>query len=133
MRATTMKDTQIPHVPVVIVGGGQAGLSTAYSLKKKGIDSIVFERNAAFHSWKVNRWDSFCLVTPNWQCRLPDFHYDRDYGGNDPDGFMLRDEITDYLDAFLDRTAPNLHEGVEVTRVTPLIRGGFGVETSIGN
>ncbi|MGB2203541.1 MAG: FAD-dependent oxidoreductase, partial [Pseudooceanicola atlanticus] len=76
-----MKDTQTPHIPVVIVGGGQAGLSTAYCLKQKGIDSIVFERNKAFHSWKVNRWDSFCLVTPNWQCRLPDFHYTRDYGG----------------------------------------------------
>ena len=73
-----MKDTQTPHIPVVIVGGGQAGLSTAYCLKQKGIDSIVFERNKAFHSWKVNRWDSFCLVTPNWQCRLPDFHYTRD-------------------------------------------------------
>ena len=127
-----MKDTQTPHIPVVIVGGGQAGLSTAYCLKQKGIDSIIFERNKAFHSWKVNRWDSFCLVTPNWQCRLPDFHYTRDYGGTDPHGFMLRDEITDYLDAFLDRTAPNLHEGVVVTRVAPVESGGYVVETSIG-
>ena len=127
-----MKDTQTPHIPVVIVGGGQAGLSTAWCLEQKGIDSIVFERNQAFHSWKVNRWDSFCLVTPNWQCRLPDFHYDREYGGTDPDGFMLRDEITEYLDAFLARFAPNLHEGVEVTRVAPLAERGFRVETSIG-
>ena len=86
-----MKDTQFPHIPVVIVGGGQAGLSVAWCLKQKGIESFVFERKTAFHSWRVNRWDSFCLVTPNWQCRLPDFHYDREYGGTDPDGFMLRD------------------------------------------
>ncbi len=127
-----MKDTQTPHIPVVIVGGGQAGLSTAWCLKQQGIESIVFERNRAFHSWRVNRWDSFCLVTPNWQCRLPDFHYDREYGGTDPHGFMLRDEITDYLDAFLDRTAPQLHEGVVVTRVAPVTGGGFTVETSVG-
>ncbi|GGE21263.1 FAD-dependent oxidoreductase [Primorskyibacter flagellatus] len=128
-----MKDTQTPHIPVVIVGGGQAGLSTAWCLKQQGIESIVFERNRAFHSWRVNRWDSFCLVTPNWQCRLPDFHYDREYGGTDPHGFMLRDEITDYLDAFLDRTAPQLHEGVVVTRVAPVTGGGFTVETSVGS
>ena len=127
-----MKDTHTPHVPVVIVGGGQAGLSTAWCLRRLGIDSIVFERNRAFHSWKVNRWDSFCLVTPNWQCRLPDFHYDRDYGGNDPHGFMLRDEIAGYLDAFRARTEPDLREEVEVSGVLPRAAGGFEVTTSAG-
>ncbi|MDE4306244.1 MSMEG_0569 family flavin-dependent oxidoreductase [Phaeobacter gallaeciensis] len=126
-----MKDTQIPHIPVVIVGGGQAGLSTAYCLKQKGIESIIFERHEKFHSWRNNRWDSFCLVTPNWQCRLPDFHYDREYGGTDPDGFMLKDEITAYVDAFAEMTQPNLREGVDVTRVVPR-DGGFAVETSVG-
>ncbi|NDV50306.1 MSMEG_0569 family flavin-dependent oxidoreductase [Salipiger sp. PrR003] len=127
-----MKDTQTPHIPVVIVGGGQAGLSTAYCLKIKGIESIVFERHEKFHSWRKSRWDSFCLVTPNWQCRLPDFHYDREYGGTDPDGFMLKDEITDYVDAFAAMAQPDLRENVEVTRVVPDAEGGFTVETSIG-
>lgn len=126
-----MKDTREQHIPVVIVGGGQAGLSVAYCLKQKGVESIVFERHHRFHSWRVNRWDSFCLVTPNWQCRLPDFHYDREYGGTDPDGFMLRGEITDYLDAFCAMSQPDLREGVEVTRVAPSAEG-FTVETSIG-
>ncbi|WP_068297700.1 MSMEG_0569 family flavin-dependent oxidoreductase [Pararhodobacter sp. CCB-MM2] len=127
-----MKDTLTPHVPVVIVGGGQAGLSVASCLKAMGIDSLVFERHAKFHSWRHNRWDSFCLVTPNWQCRLPDFHYDREFGGTDPDGFMLRDQITEYLDAFSEKTRPNLREGVAVTRVAPLRHGGYSVETSAG-
>ncbi|WP_116134712.1 MSMEG_0569 family flavin-dependent oxidoreductase [Tropicimonas sp. IMCC34043] len=128
-----MKDTQTPYIPVVIVGGGQAGLSTAYCLEQKGIASVIFERHEKFHSWRVNRWDSFCLVTPNWQCRLPDFHYDRDYGGTNPDGFMLKDEITEYLDAFAARFEPDIHEHVEVTRVAPRAQGGFAVETSIGD
>ncbi|SDF43417.1 putative flavoprotein involved in K+ transport [Salipiger thiooxidans] len=128
-----MKDTHTPHIPVVIVGGGQAGLSTAWCLKQKGIESTVFERHDAFHSWRRNRWDSFCLVTPNWQCRLPDFHYERDYGGTDPDGFMLRDEITAYLDAFAEKTRPNLREHVTVTRVAPRAEGGFDVETTAGD
>ncbi|TMV66674.1 FAD-dependent oxidoreductase, partial [Thioclava sp. BHET1] len=128
-----MKDSPTAHVPVVIVGGGQAGLATAWCLKQRGIDSIVFERHGKFQSWRKNRWDSFCLVTPNWQCRMPDFHYDRDYGGTDPHGFMLKDEITEYLDAFAARTEPDLREGVDVTRVTPGSGGGFDVETSAGD
>ncbi|MBE3640191.1 MSMEG_0569 family flavin-dependent oxidoreductase [Mangrovicoccus algicola] len=127
-----MKDLAPPHVPVIIVGGGQAGLSVAWELRKHGIESLVFERHGRFHSWRENRWDSFCLVTPNWQCRLPDFHYDREYGGTDPDGFMVKDEITAYLDAFAARTAPDLREGVEVRRVAPQPGGGFVVETSAG-
>ena len=119
-----------PHVPVVIVGGGQAGLSLAHCLREEGIDSIVFERHRAFHSWRENRWDSFCLVTPNWQCRLPGYSY-ADHGGSDPDGFMLKDEIVAYLDAFAARTAPDLREGVEVTRVAP-DGEGWRVETSAG-
>jgi len=127
-----MKDILTPHVPVIIIGGGQAGFSVAWQLRKAGIESLILERHAKFHSWRVNRWDSFCLVTPNWQCRLPDFHYGRDYGGTDPDGFMVRDEITAYLDAFAARTAPRIREGVEVTRVAPE-SGGWRVESTAGS
>ena len=42
------------------------------------------------------RWDTFCLVTPNWQCNLPGFSY----SGKDPSGFMGRDEIVQYVERF---------------------------------
>jgi putative flavoprotein involved in K+ transport len=129
MKVTPMKKREIPHIPVVIVGGGQAGLSVSYCLTQKGIGHIVFERYAKFHSWRENRWDSFCLVTPNWQCRLPDFPY----AGDDPNGFMLKEEITAYLDAFTETFAPPLHENVRVSRVAPGLNGGYEVDTSIGS
>ena len=69
---------------VIIVGAGQAGLSIAYSLQKKGIKPLILEKNYVGFSWKEQRWDSFCLVTPNWQCTLPDYQY----SGKDPNGFM---------------------------------------------
>ena len=118
---------EMTYVPVVIVGGGQAGLSVSHHLRKTGIDHIVFERYRRFHSWRINRWDSFCLVTPNWQCKLPDFPY----RGDDPDGFMPRNEIVDYLDAFSDSFDPPIREGVVVDHVT---RYGerYIVETSDG-
>lgn len=130
MKAMPMSshDTAIPHVPVVIIGGGQAGLSVSWYLARDGIDHIVFERHRRFHSWRVNRWDSFCLVTPNWQCRLPGWPY----AGADPDGFMLRDEIVAYLDGFSTSFDPPLHEGVAVTAVQPLPDGTYRVETTSG-
>ncbi|PZQ47334.1 MAG: MSMEG_0569 family flavin-dependent oxidoreductase [Rhodovulum sulfidophilum] len=120
--------TPIPHTSVVVIGGGQAGLSVSWYLDRAGIEHVVFERHRRFHSWRENRWDSFCLVTPNWQCRLPDWPYK----GAEPDGFMLRDEIVDYLDGFAESFDPPLREGVDVTRVAPRAEGGYVVETTAG-
>ncbi|MEM8544863.1 MAG: FAD-dependent oxidoreductase, partial [Cyanobacteria bacterium P01_H01_bin.119] len=75
------------HHDVMIVGGGQAGLSISYCLKERGIDHLVLEKHRIAHSWRNQRWDSFCLVTPNWQCQLPGYAY----SGPDPNGFMGRD------------------------------------------
>ena len=117
------------HKSVVIVGGGQAGLSVSYYLAKENMDHVVLERHKKFHSWRVNRWDTFCLVTPNWQCRLPDFPY----AGNDPHGFMVKDEIIDYLDAFAQTFEPPIVENCEVTKVTKRPGGGYLVDSSQGN
>lgn len=121
--------THLMQKSVVIVGGGQAGLSVSYYLSREGIDHVILERHQKFHSWRVNRWDTFCLVTPNWQCRLPDFPY----SGKDPEGFMLKDEITDYLDAFAETFEPPLIEHCEVTHIGKRPGGGYLVTSSQGN
>ena len=118
----------IPHTSVAIVGGGQAGLSLSYYLKQGGIDHIVFEKNTAAHVWRTQRWDTFCLVTPNWQCALPGYPYQ----GDDPHGFMVRDQIVEYLDGFIKFVDAPLHEGVQVKRVAARPQGGFTVSTSEG-
>ena len=38
------------HLPVVIVGGGQAGLSTSWLLKKRGIAHVVLEKHRIGHA-----------------------------------------------------------------------------------
>ena len=40
-------------IPVVIVGGGQAGLCASYYLTKSKIEHVVLERFQRFHSWKM--------------------------------------------------------------------------------
>jgi putative flavoprotein involved in K+ transport len=119
---------QPTHYPVVIVGGGQAGLSMSYYLQQAGIDHLVFEKHSAMHVWRDHRWDSFCLVTPNWQCQLPGY----DYAGAAPHGFMKKDELNEYLAAFKRAVAAPLREGVAVLRIAPLPGGGFGVSTAAG-
>lgn len=118
-----------PYVPVIIVGGGHAGLSIAYYLKERNIDYLIFEKHRIAHAWRAERWDSFCLVTPNWQCQLPGFPY----AGPDPHGFIAKDEIIAYIEAYAALIKPPLREGVAVTK---LRRGGdglFDVSTTEGD
>lgn len=117
------------HHPVIIIGGGQAGLSLAHYLQQRGIDHLVLEKHRAMHSWRTQRWDNFCLVTPNWQCKLPG----HEYAGPDPHGFMKKDEISAYLDGFLAKVKPAMKEGVTVKHVKPLATGGYSVVTTEGD
>ncbi|MDB4975339.1 MAG: czcO 2 [Myxococcaceae bacterium] len=123
-----MEQTSAPYFPVVIVGGGQAGLSVSYYLQQRNVEHLVFEENVAFHAWREKRWDSFCLVTPNWQCRLPGFPY----RGDDPEGFMKREQIIQYLEGFLAELKPPILEHVKVTRLKRNRAGEFELETSRG-
>ncbi len=83
-------------VDTLVVGAGQAGLAMSWWLTPSGREHLVLEaRDRLGGSW-LKRWDSFCLVTPNWSVRLPGFAYD----GPDPDGFMPRDDLVGYMDRY---------------------------------
>jgi putative flavoprotein involved in K+ transport len=86
----------------------------------------VLEKRQVGHAWR-RRWDSFCLVTPNWSVLLPGHPYD----GDDPDGFMPRAEIVSYLERYARGFGSPVREGVEVTSLRPR-RPGFALETSDG-
>lgn len=109
---------------VVVVGGGQAGLSTSWFLVRDGVDHVVLEAGTACHEWADTRWDSFTLVTPNWHCRLPGYEYD----GEDPDGFMTRDEVVAWLAGYAPSFGPPLRERTRVTSLAERAGGGFLVE-----
>jgi len=118
------------HYAVVVIGGGHAGLSMSYLLKERGIEHVVLEKNRVAHAWRSDRWDSFCLVTPNWQCRLPNFPY----AGDDPLGFMKKDEIVRYIEAYAASFDPPLREGVTVAKLARSENGhGYDVRTTRGD
>ena len=100
------------NIDTIVVGGGQAGLSVSWHLKQVGREHLVLDRAKIGDTWR-QRWDSFCLVTPNCFCQLPGFPYD----GDEPEGFMLRDEIVAYIERFAESFNPPYRGGVEVRRV----------------
>jgi putative flavoprotein involved in K+ transport len=103
---------------VVVVGAGPAGLATSCELTNAGVEHVVLERGRIGQTWR-NRWDSFCLVTPNWTVQLPDGHYD----GPDPHGFMPRDEMVSYLERYATGVEAPVRENAEVTSIEALDDG----------
>jgi putative flavoprotein involved in K+ transport len=116
------------HVAVAVVGGGQAGLSMSYCLRERGIDHLVIEASRIAWEWRERRWDTFCLVTPNWQCKLPGFPY----AGPEPIGFMNRAEVIRYLEDYAASFAAPVIEGVRATRLRRLPGGTFELSTTAG-
>jgi putative flavoprotein involved in K+ transport len=114
-------------IDVVVLGAGQAGLAVSYELTRAGVTHVVLERGRVGQSWR-GRWDSFCLVTPNWFCQLPGHPYD----GGDPDGFMPRDEVVAYLERYAAGFEAPVREGIEATSLRPGPDGRFLLETSAG-
>ena len=98
---------------VVIIGGGQAGLSLSFCLTEQGRSHIVLEQDRIVESWRSKRWDSLRLIAPNWSLRLPGFTY----VGDDPDGFMGKDEVVAHLETYARSFDAPVREGVWVTAV----------------
>lgn len=115
-------------VDVAVVGAGQAGLSLSYELSHASVEHVILERGKVGDTWR-GRWDSFCLVIPNWSVQLPGGRYH----GDDPDGFMPRDEIVGHLVGYAHSFQAPVREGVNVFTLGPSDDGGFLLRTSSGD
>ncbi|MHA2250258.1 MAG: flavin-containing monooxygenase [Candidatus Kariarchaeaceae archaeon] len=121
----------IDKIDTIIIGGGQAGLATSYYLKGNQIEHIILEKaEKPAYAWRDQKWDSFCFVTPNWTLKLPegkceDFNID-------PDGFVLKSEIIEYLEQYIKRhdLPIKYNAGVNSVKNTP---EGWLVETDKQN
>src|SRR5439155_1578247 len=114
------------RIGTVVVGGGQAGLAVSRELTEHRVEHVVLEKGRVGQTWR-GRWDSFCLVTPNWSVQLPGHPYDQD----DPDGFMPRDDVVRYLERYAAGFAAPVREGVDVKSLQPGSHW-FELETSAG-
>jgi putative flavoprotein involved in K+ transport len=93
----------------VIIGGGQAGLTTGYHLAKRDLPFVIFDANERIGDAWRKRWDSLRLFTParydglqGWRFPAPAF------------SFPTKDEMADYLEAYAARFDLPVRTGVEV-------------------
>jgi putative flavoprotein involved in K+ transport len=124
-----MEDLVTEAVPVAVIGAGHAGLAVSNVLTVEGVEHVVLERDAVASTWANERWDSFTLLTPNWATWLPAWHYD----GDDPHGFMGRDEIVAYFTRYAESFDAPLRSGVEVKSLEVAADAAVHLRTDAGD
>jgi putative flavoprotein involved in K+ transport len=90
--------TDSQRFETVIIGGGQAGLSVGYHLKRQGRPFMILDANGRIGDAWRKRWDSLRLFTPA--------RYDGLAGWRFPApavSFPTKDEMADYLEAYAAR------------------------------
>ena len=86
------------HIETVIIGAGQAGLSTAYHLKRKGRECVVLDANQRIGDGWRQQWDSLRLYSPAKYDGLPGMPFP----GN-PHAFPSKDDLAGYLETYARR------------------------------
>ena len=100
------------RVETVIIGGGQAGIATGYFLKQLGRPFVILDAGERVgDAWRT-RWDSLRLFTPARYDRLPGFPYPGQAWS-----FPTKDEMADYLEAYVQRFDLPVRTGVKVERL----------------
>ena len=108
------------HIETVIVGGGQAGLSTAYHLTRRGRECLVLDRNARVgDNWR-QQWDTLRLYTPAKYDGLPGFPFPAD-----PWEFPQKDQVADYLESYATRFELPVRTNTVVDRLESRAGGGY--------
>lgn len=114
------------YLPVVIIGGGHAGLAMSRRLTERSIAHVVVERGEVANSWRTERWDSLRLLTPNWHAALPGA---ADHP--DPHGFMSASEVARRIAGYAAAIDAPVAEHTTVTRIAAA-GDGYDVVTDRG-
>jgi len=104
---------RVERVHTIVIGGGQAGLSVAYHLAKRGISFLILDANQRLGDAWRNRWDSLRLFTPAAYVRLPGLPY-RSRG----ESFPTKDQMADYVETYAKHFRLPVQTGVKVDRLS---------------
>lgn len=108
---TGMKDTS--HYDTVVVGGGQAGLSMGYQLKRRGLPFVILDANERTGDGWRRRWDSLRLFTPARFSSLEGMPFPARH-----DHFPSKDEFAAYLESYARRHQLPIRHGARVDRLS---------------
>jgi putative flavoprotein involved in K+ transport len=104
---------ELDKVQAVVVGGGQAGLATAYELARRGVGLVVLEAEERIGTqWRL-RWDSLRLFTPARHDALPGSEFPAPASN-----FPGKDQMADYLEAYVRDARLPVRTGVRALTLT---------------
>ena len=95
------------RIQTVIIGGGQAGLSVGYYLKRRGLPFVILDANARVGDAWRSRWDSLRLFTPARYNGLAGMRFPAK-----GDTFPSKDAMADFLEAYATRFDLRVMSGV---------------------
>ena len=110
---------------VVVIGGGQAGLATAFYLRRAGLDHVVLDAAPEPGGAWRHTWDSLRLFSPAEYSSLPGWRMPptgAQAGGANPDAA----HVVDYLRRYEERYEIPVERPVQVTEVRR-VAGGYAV------
>lgn len=108
------------HIETLVIGAGQAGLSTAYHLHQRGRPCLVVDGNERVgDNWR-HQWDSLRLYTPAKYCGLPGMPFPAD-----PWTFPGKEDVGDFLEGYALRFDLPVRMSTRVERVEARPDGGF--------
>jgi putative flavoprotein involved in K+ transport len=96
----------------IVIGGGQAGLSTGYHLAKRGVPFQILDGSPRIGDAWRNRWDSLRLFNPARYAGLPGMRFPAR-----GDSFPTKDQMADYLLEYARRFRLPVQNGVKVDRL----------------
>jgi putative flavoprotein involved in K+ transport len=97
----------------IVIGGGQAGLSTGYHLAKQGLPCLILDANERVGDAWRKRWDSLRLFTPAKYDGLDGMPFPAP-----PLTLPTKDEMADYLESYATHFGLPVRTGVRVDRLT---------------
>jgi putative flavoprotein involved in K+ transport len=98
---------------VIVIGGGQAGLSVGYHLKRRGVRFLILDAHPRIGDAWRKRWDSLRLFSPARYDGLDGMPFP-----GDPNACPTKDEMADYLEAYAARFELPVLNGVKVERLS---------------
>lgn len=114
------------HFNTVVIGAGQAGLSTGYFLKRMNKDFVILDENEKIgDSWR-KRWDSLRLFTPAQYDGLPGMPFPAA-----KDSFPSKDKVAEYLAQYADKFTLPVKSKIKVNQLSAS-NNHFDIESSAG-